>query len=190
MGLMQVEILRKDNYEVMPWKNGLGETAQIDIWPADAAFPSDGFHWRLSSARVETDSDFSQFSECERWLVVWQGAGFLLNDKKLAPDQPLRFSGEEPIHCRLLHGEVLDLGLIFRPSKVRTEFTVYSFNAAQSVDFHTDSPVTYLFCARGQVQASNGVLLTGDTLKITGLGALSLGSAEGATCYLIKLFDA
>lgn len=190
MGLMQVEILRKDKYEVMPWKNGLGETAQIDIWPADAGFPGDGFHWRLSSARVATDSDFSRFSECERWLVVWQGHGFFLNDKKLGPDQPLHFSGEESIHCRLLHGEVLDLGLIFRPSKVRAEFTVYSFNAAQGVYFRTDSPVTYLFCARGQVQAGNELLLTGDTLKISGSGALSLASAEGATCYLIKVFDA
>ena len=187
---MNVEILRKSKYEMMPWKNGLGETAQIDIVPPQAPFPSEQFFWRLSSARVATDSDFSQFSECERWLVVWQGDGFFLNDKKLLPDQPWHFSGEEPIHCRLVAGEVLDVGLIFRPKNVQAEFVVEDLEAAKVSHFFTDSKVTYVFCAKGQIHADKELLETGDTLKITGSASLALSSAAGARVYLIKLFDA
>ncbi|NUN04166.1 MAG: HutD family protein [Bdellovibrio sp.] len=187
---MQLQVIKRSDHKIMPWKNGLGVTAQIDIFPPAALFPGDDFHWRLSSAAVSTDSTFSQFPHCERWLVAWQGAGFVLNEKKLLPHEPLHFSGEEPLHCRLVNGEVLDLGVIFRPTKVRAEFSVVELKNAKPSDFATDAVVTYFFCAKGQVHADKELLQSGDTLKITGQGLVSLSSAGGATCYMIKVIDA
>ncbi len=54
---MAVQLIKKSDCILMPWKNGLGMTSQIDIFPAKAHFP-DGFLWRLSSATVKTSSAF------------------------------------------------------------------------------------------------------------------------------------
>lgn len=187
---MQLQVIKKSAHKIMPWKNGLGVTAQIDIFPSESPFPGDDFLWRLSSATVSTDSAFSLFPRCERWLVAWKGAGFFLNEKKLLPHEPMHFSGEEPMHCRLINGEVLDLGLIFRSTKVRAEFSVIELQNAKLSDFAAQGVATYFFCAKGQVRAGKELLQSGDTLKVLGQGLVSLSSDDGAICYVIKVFDA
>jgi environmental stress-induced protein Ves len=104
----------KSNYKTMPWKNGLGVTAEIDRSPE-----GDGpYLWRFSQASIQTDAPFSAFPGYDRWLAVWQGEAIFLNDLKIAPLEPVRFSGDENTFCRLAGKSVRDVGLIFDRAKV------------------------------------------------------------------------
>ena len=68
-----MQILRAANYKVMPWKNGLGSTTEIAIFPANAKL--DDFDWRVSMAQVTSDGPFSSFPGIDRTLLVIDGAG-------------------------------------------------------------------------------------------------------------------
>jgi environmental stress-induced protein Ves len=76
----------------MPWKNGLGRTEQIEIFPEKSIFPGEDFLWRISSAKVQGASPFSQFPGCDRWLMVLGGQGLLLDGAPLFPEEPIHFS--------------------------------------------------------------------------------------------------
>lgn len=121
----------------MPWKNGLGFTHQIDIQPPGSSFPiGDAFSWRLSSATVSRSSAFSLFPNCDRILVVWTGAGLLLNNTvKLERLKPYTFSGEEPINCDIIGDtDVVDFGIIFRRDLVTATMSVRSFKVKPTGD--------------------------------------------------------
>jgi environmental stress-induced protein Ves len=63
MSLMSSEVLHHltwENYKVMPWKNGLGTTTQLAIFPHKEEFSLQTFLWRVSIASVETENSFSE----------------------------------------------------------------------------------------------------------------------------------
>lgn len=157
-------------YKTMPWKNGLGVTAQIALVPEGASFPEGDFLWRLSSATVRTSSAFSLFPGCDRLLVVWKGEGLKLNGKLLLPNEPLRFSGEEPIDCELLGDEVNDVGIIFNREKVRAEMTTESLGAGEKKSMGAGQSHHYLFCAEGSFSMSDLVVHKGETAQLGPMG--------------------
>ncbi|KAI8346764.1 hypothetical protein BD560DRAFT_411234 [Blakeslea trispora] len=57
--LLKVETLdpRRD-YHIQNWKNGLGKTSEISIYPPEKDFRKDSFFWRLSEHEVEADFNF------------------------------------------------------------------------------------------------------------------------------------
>jgi environmental stress-induced protein Ves len=143
------------NYKMMPWQNGLGVTAEIDRLPA-----GDGpYLWRFSQAAIRTDASFSIFSGYDRWLAVWRGGPIFLNDLKVAPLEPVRFSGDEDTFCRLADSPVQDVGLIFDRSKVDAKMSVVEgfVNLPQSC-------VHYIFDVE-----------SGDTMKFDQAAELSVG---------------
>ncbi|WP_374077771.1 HutD family protein [Bdellovibrio bacteriovorus] len=186
---MDAKLIKSTSYQIMPWKNGLGSTAQIDIFPPGEAFPGEEFLWRVSSATVKTSSPFSNFPGCDRWLVVWKGEGLFLNDQKLSPIKPLAFSGETPIESRLVKGEVLDLGIIYRRDRISAELTVQEIKAGKSLKVLLESGTHYLFAATGEFSALEQSVGTGDTLKIQGGGELELSSVSGAQYFFISVRD-
>lgn len=70
MGKKSVSILKKSGFQRSVWKNGLGFTDQIAIYPHEAELKRGEFLWRISSARIERDSPFSAFPEHDRILLV------------------------------------------------------------------------------------------------------------------------
>jgi environmental stress-induced protein Ves len=108
--------LAADAHRDMPWRNGLGRTAEIARHPASG----DGFDWRVSIATITSDGPFSAFPGCDRLLVPIAGAGLEL----VFPDgairradlfTPLRFGGDTPCDGRLLGpGPTRDLNVITR----------------------------------------------------------------------------
>lgn len=186
---MDAKLIKSTNYQIMPWKNGLGSTAQIDIFPPDAAFPGEEFLWRVSSATVNTSSPFSNFPGCDRWLVVWKGEGLFLNDQKLSPMKPLAFSGEAPIESRLVKGEVLDLGIIYRRDRIFAELTVQEVKAGKSLKVLLESGTHYLFGTTGKFSVLGQTVDAGETLKVQGAGELELSSISGAQFFFISVRD-
>ena len=143
----------------MPWKNNLGTTLEIDRidTPAD-------FLWRLSAAKISAPCSFSEFVGHDRLLTIWQGEGLLLNDFKLKPNQIFKFNGKEKIHCSPLDGDVIDVGLIYSPLKIRAQMHCLNLNDCASLQFSSD--LNFLFCADGQFQSEDLIIDTGDTLRI------------------------
>jgi environmental stress-induced protein Ves len=114
-------LIEKSKYKNMRWSNGLGQTTEIDRYPTSG----DVYLWRLSQASITDDCEFSKFPLFDRWLIVLRGGAISLNEKKLEPLRPFRFSGDETTSCRVLESHnVEDLGFIFNRQSVNAEMRV------------------------------------------------------------------
>lgn len=129
------------------WKNGQGKTRQIAIFPPESTMAEGNFDWRLSSATILGDNSFSQFNGFDRWLIVWKGDGLILNGKKLLPNIPLHFHGEEIINCSLVKDEVVDVGLIYNRTKIKAELNIFS----GPINIKTSDKTTVLFLPDGEI---------------------------------------
>lgn len=98
----------------MPWKNGLGITEEIVIFPDDSSV--EDFNWRVSMAYVTADSIFSVFPGITRHMVILEGhMNLALPDRTvhLSPEQnPLHFSGDTTVTASVVTGPVRDLNIM------------------------------------------------------------------------------
>ncbi|XGC81426.1 HutD family protein [Bdellovibrio bacteriovorus] len=184
-----MKVIRSLEYQTMPWKNGLGSTAQIDIHPPSAVFPQD-FLWRISSATVEAASPFSNFPGYDRLLSVWKGAGLLLNGENLTNGQILAFPGERVIESELITDTVVDLGIIFNRSKVSARMSLQEI-IDQECYFDCIETANYFFCSEGSIKAQGSrdsvLLKQGDTLKVELNERITLSSAFKASFYRFQI---
>lgn len=102
----------KNDFTVMPWKNGGGTTTELVRFPRG----NEPFYFRLSIAQVSQDGPFSQFPEIDRQLMILSGNGCELTGPektiKLLPFQTLFFEGEEVFDCKLINGPVTDFNVM------------------------------------------------------------------------------
>lgn len=112
-----MKVLRAAGYKTMPWKNGMGATTEIAIFPPDATMAN--FDTRVSMAQVTNDGPFSSFPGIDRTLVVLDGAGL---DLTVAHQAPVRidsdvihaFPGDQPTSATLIDGPIVDLNVMSR----------------------------------------------------------------------------
>ena len=180
-----MKLLKSTSYQVMPWKNGLGSTAQIAIHPADADFSSGDYLWRVSSATVRTESPFSQLPGCDRWLTVLSGEGLLINGFPLLPLSPFHFSGDELIHSELIDDAVTDLGIIYRRDKVQASMMLNDLKGTQTLALTKGRH--FLFCVQGGFEAGSLTVSEGDTLQADGPVMLELKTAKDASAKYLHL---
>jgi hypothetical protein len=126
---MKKTLITRQQFKVMPWKNGAGTTAEIAIEPAGADFREGKFDWRLSSARIEDENRFSQFPGYDRILTVLSGEGLMLNSQELGPFEVFEFEGEDRIDCTLIGNPVEDLGVIFKRDHFRCSIQILDVSA-------------------------------------------------------------
>ncbi|MEK6627670.1 MAG: HutD family protein [Bdellovibrionota bacterium] len=108
------KIIKPEQFKIMPWKNGLGVTKEIRIFPENSGLNKGDFHWRLSSAEITDKNTFSQFAGYNRWLTIISGDGLILNGQKLLPGEVQHFRGEDMIKCDLISNRsVVDISLIY-----------------------------------------------------------------------------
>jgi environmental stress-induced protein Ves len=107
-------------YRKMPWKNGLGTTFEVEIYPKNSTLAQLDFDYRISMALVSEDNEFSTFLGMQRILTVINGSGIKFNDKKIHPLDIVQFNGEERISSGpiISNEENIDLGIIYNPQKV------------------------------------------------------------------------
>lgn len=120
-------VIRHADVKPVPWKNGLGATSQLAIWPPDASMDALDFDWRISVAKVEAAGPFSTFLGFDRILTVTSGLGLRLDHRACAPAAEVRrlkpyfFSGDWPTDARLIGGGVMDFNVIYRRGRVKAE---------------------------------------------------------------------
>ena len=198
-------LIKRDEYRVVPWKNGKGKSAEIAIWPEGSA-AAESFLWRLSSARIDAPGPFSIFTDYDRYLALVEGQELKLifgtgggereggasgkkaspvgRDKLLKPGEVFRFPGEEEISCELPAGAVTDLNLIVKRGRVRVEFSFLNLTAKPR-SFQLGKGVVFLFGVSGQIVASvfpgemRFTLRECETLRVNELG-MALGNGSGA----------
>lgn len=146
-----IKLLTKSDYKKSTWKNGQGTTEEIFIYPETAQFSHDPFWFRISSALIQSENDFSIFQGYQRLLTVIDGQGLDLNGEVLNLDQILKFSGSESINCKPLNSSVIDLGLIFNDQLVDAEMQLLQFGDLQ---MELDPKSFYfIFCSEGLIMA-------------------------------------
>lgn len=115
-------MVRRESLRATPWKNGGGETREIACFPP--ASQLNEFEWRISTAVVAQDGEFSIFEGIDRRLHLLEGTGLTLNfgggnPKRLKRGDHLDFRGELPVYCRLVEGPVVDFNIMVRRDRQR-----------------------------------------------------------------------
>ena len=109
-------ILYAKDFKDMPWKNGGGSTRELFVIPHESE--SDKFYFRISIAQVNQAGPFSLYPGIDRFLMLLEGKGFILNfeDKShvklAAPFDSFEFEGEEKIQCELIDKNCLDFNIM------------------------------------------------------------------------------
>ncbi len=117
-----MKTLRAADRLATPWKNGLGVTREIAVYPPGAGL--DDFDWRVSMASVDAGGPFSIFPGVDRVLAVLEGRLALRIDGaapiELDPDAPPQaFAGDVLVEADLLAGPVTDLNVMIRRGLAR-----------------------------------------------------------------------
>ncbi len=186
------ELLRVDGYRRMPWKNGLGETAEIAIAPDGASV--EAFDWRLSMARVGADGPFSAFVGIDRTLTVIEGAGMRLRVGARAPvvlapgSAPCAFRGDEAAEATLVDGPITDLNVMSRRAAWR--HAVRIVGSGESVA--STAAVVALFCLDAALVVTAGDretrLARHDTLLCRrGVPRLAVSASPRSRALLIEI---
>lgn len=177
-------VIKKDQFREMPWKNGLGITQEIDIFPSHSDFTKGDFHWRVSSAVIKTANTFSQFPGYDRLLTVLSGAGLRLNGSLLGPLEIQEFPGEEKIECTLIDGLVADMGIIYKRDMYRCDMQIVSIS--QNTKFFFGEGVHYIKGVSGEISVAGTELASEDVLKIEGSEIIEIDAVNPST-QLLKI---
>ncbi|HEV2900976.1 MAG TPA: HutD family protein [Pseudaminobacter sp.] len=191
-----MRIIRAADCRRMPWKNGGGETVEIAISPEGVAI--DGFDWRLSMARVETDGPFSLFTGIDRTLAVLEGEGIFLNVEGQNPLEltrsmaPFSFPADAPTSAALIAGPITDLNMMTRRGKAA--HSVIRITVDKAYKLSSKAQELLLFCQSGTVRvgADAALLLEPhDTLHACDFPEVLHLRADGpADLFLIEIMAA
>lgn len=174
-----MSIIRLRDCPAVPWKNGMGRTRELAVYPAGAGM--DAFAWRASVAEVDSAAPFSAFEGVDRYIALLEGAGFTmtLDDGRqhalTMPFAPFAFPGEAQVTIALQGGPTRDFNLMLRRSKARGELVTWEDAGRQVVD----DAVALIYCARGHIDTSDGRMQAGDAwlpTPLTGRVTLDDGS--------------
>lgn len=174
-----MSIIRLRDCPAVPWKNGMGRTRELAVYPVGAGM--DDFIWRVSVAEVNDASPFSSFEGIDRHIALLEGDGFTmtLDDGRshplTTPFSPFAFPGEAKVTIALHGGATRDFNLMLRRSEARGELVTWEDPGRQVVD----DAVALIYCARGHVDTSDGRLQAGDAwlpTRLTGRVTLDDGA--------------
>lgn len=179
-------IIRLADCPSQPWKNGLGRTREIAVQPSAAA--SDDFLWRVSVAEVDSAAPFSSFPGIDRQIVLLDGAGFTmtLDDGRVhaltTPFAPFAFPGEARVDVALAGGPTRDFNLMLRRARARGAIDVW-----RDAGLHvTDTATMLVYCARGTIDSTDGMLHPGDAWRPSSAAA-TLDLQPGALALVVRV---
>lgn len=191
---MAITLIRWEDHELVPWKNGLGMTREV----ANAQGADGVMLWRISLATVDRDGPFSDFSGYKRIIMMLSGDGMTLDfgshgravmDK---PFQPVIFDGAWPTSARLHGGATRDLNVVTAQESLRSQVAVLEV-PQEPMAVTPGGHLTFLHVLAGTVSAGNGEtdweMACAETLRIEGeASALSLRAGQGeAKLYRIDI---
>ena len=151
------QLIRREQYVEMPWRNGGGTTFEIARSPATGS----DFEWRLSLARIDRSGPFSNFAGYQRAIALVSGAGCVLHGIEAddvvldAPGRSAIFPGAAQVSSDLLAGSCEDFNLM-----VRQPGNIVHVKHLRAFDAHGDSlsaaHYNAVFCLAGSLMCVEG----------------------------------
>lgn len=154
-------ILRQATYRRTAWKNGGGTTRDI----VDDGTP---LLRRLSLASIDRDGPFSDFSGCDRTLVLASDAGIVLSIDGTrvvldAMGARAAFAGEAAVTCALLDGEAQAFNVVTRRGVYDAAVDVHRIDAGPWIPPRATS---HVFLLDGTLDAPDGTAVAHDTIVL------------------------
>lgn len=185
---MAKTLISQNQFKITPWKNGSGVSAEIAISPKDTDFRDGNFKWRISSARIEDETEFSKFPGYSRILTVLSGEGLILNDQEVAPFEVFEFEGEEHIECVPLSGPVEDLNVIFLRDRYRCSMKL--LHITNEKEFLIEGGIHFFLPLSSPVNINGTEFEAPDFLKIEGAPSAHISATEyPATLLQILIWE-
>lgn len=179
--MTRISLQRGAERRVQPWKNGMGKTTEIAVFPPDAGL--EDFDWRVSMASVTMPGPFSQFAGVDRILAVIEGRlelGFDDEERRieLTSDRPPHaFPGDVAVTGKPVDGAVVDLNLMVR--RGRWTGMMERLAAPVSASVTLASPcVMIVSVGKGHLRWQS------DAVPMQACDAIRLDDAEGETVVL------
>lgn len=179
--MANITTIAKQAYKRATWKNGLGHTDEIAIYPATASLARGDFLWRLSSARIAQGSPFSAFPEHDRTLVVLDGAGLKLTHTfeeeqvetvEVPALSPYDFPGDVPSRCELISGPITDLSVFVRKAEAEVVTDVAEVEPGDTFDWVPAGRWNFAFATASNFNVTSP--LSGGTLKLAAGDTLAI----------------
>ncbi|KAL0081625.1 hypothetical protein F4703DRAFT_1868243 [Phycomyces blakesleeanus] len=134
-------LVPETDYRKQAWKNGLGTTTEIAIYPPNTDFKKDPFLWRLSVTETRSDSTFCIFpgydctmivlpnkkSEAPSLLLRHQDTEALINVKPLFP---YTWEGQWTTSCRITNGPISSIHFMLNKSFGTAQSKVITIGAS------------------------------------------------------------
>ncbi|MGB5996882.1 MAG: HutD family protein [Marinomonas sp.] len=163
---LHCHLIEQSDYLRMPWKNGLGETLEIQRHDDEQ-----GLRFRISQASVNDHGVFSDFSGLHRTLVLLSGQGMTLSHRNAnnesvehaltAPLDMACFAGGDHTHASLTKGRIEDLNIMVRDSD--TLATVHACFAPTALSLPNENSLLTGFYANEESLLAFQIDRTGDT---------------------------
>ncbi|KAI9256865.1 hypothetical protein EDC94DRAFT_661567 [Helicostylum pulchrum] len=167
-GIIQVKLLIEKDYVLQTWKNGLGKTEEIAIYPPEKDFVKDEFFWRLSSTWMQGDCNFSVFPGYDCTTVVLPSetnSSFALSHRgcesstKVQPLFPYSWQGEWTTTCKVVNAPVKSLQFILKRKSGNSQIRVEKIGAFETdLQGDVDSGKNMLFGAFALVYVVEGYI--------------------------------
>ena len=147
-----IEIISPQQFKVVPWKNGKGETIELSI--SDGGTP-EKFDWRISIASVVEDGPLSDFSGYERTIILVKGNGIsLLHDgERVAKLSNLldvaTFDGGLTTSGILHSGPINDLNII--SDKKKYQVAVHTYVERQEASLRPAN-LNFIYCLASEAK--------------------------------------
>ncbi|KAI8374035.1 hypothetical protein EDC96DRAFT_498311 [Choanephora cucurbitarum] len=135
--LLKIETLDpKHDYHTQNWKNGLGRTSEISIYPPEKDFRKDSFFWRLSEHEVEADFNFPISLGYDYTCIILPNPQqnrkhtIHLNHRgeeastTIKPLFPYTWNGEWPTSCKVSNAPVSCLQFLIKRDLGTAQFSV------------------------------------------------------------------
>lgn len=182
-----MRLIRAADLVAKPWKNGGGVTYDVAVFPEGATL--DGFDWRISMAKVETDGPFSAFPGIDRTLTIIEGGGMVLDvdgaEASLAPGEPFVFSGDAKVDARLAAGGILDLNIMTR----RGRFTHTVQRVSGGMDIPASGALRFIMAMAPAEIRAGGVSVAAGPRDCVALGP-EAGTFSGGPALLVEMTPA
>jgi predicted deacylase/environmental stress-induced protein Ves len=164
----------------MPWKNGLGTSAEIAVVPPNCDFTTTPFIWRVSVAEIGSSTTFSVFHAYNRVCVRLDGEELKLKHNfssqivTVPVFQPYSFKGEWHTQCLISNDKkVMDFYVIWQRDQAKADVQAKEITPENRYAYTIKSKgTTLIYCYTGQVSIASGegrpdfTAKTGETFEI------------------------
>ena len=189
-----MQILDTSHYLTNQWAGG--QTTQLWIYPETASLQNRDFQIRISSALVQQEGAFSDFTGFNRALLILEGEGLEVSQHNEAETKAFNltktsdtwyFSGSDTVYAKLIAGDVVDFNLITAP-EIKSEMSLKPLAANQALEISASKTLlSGVYLIAGEATLSTGERLNEGQLLLSDQAFRLKAGLEGVTLIVISL---